>query len=61
LFWFRLIALEEVVVVGYGTQKKGEMTGSIAIASGELLNKKNCHEPYYDASRTTSYLPLLFI
>jgi hypothetical protein len=38
-------ALEEVVVVGYGTQKKGEMTGSIAIASGELLNKRIATNP----------------
>lgn len=38
-------ALEEVVVVGYGTQKKGEMTGSITIASGELLNKRIATNP----------------
>lgn len=38
-------ALEEVVVVGYGTQKKGEMTGSITIASGELWNKRIATNP----------------
>ncbi|MCJ7447675.1 MAG: TonB-dependent receptor [Bacteroidales bacterium] len=34
------IGLEEVVVVGYGTQKKVNLTGSVASASGdELLNR----------------------
>ncbi len=32
--------LEEVVVVGYGTQKKGDITGSIATMSGEKLNER---------------------
>src|SRR5690606_13640170 len=29
--------LEDVVVVGYGTQKKGNLTGSIDVVSGERL------------------------
>jgi len=31
--------LEDVIVVGYGTQKKSEVTGSIATVSGEEINK----------------------
>lgn len=31
-------ALEEVVVVGYGTQKKGDLTGAISSISGDALN-----------------------
>lgn len=37
--------LQEVVVVGYGTQKKTELTGSVAVASGELLNKRIATNP----------------
>ncbi|MDT0643085.1 TonB-dependent receptor [Zunongwangia sp. F363] len=33
-------ALDEVVVVGYGTQQKQDITGSIAVVSGEELNKQ---------------------
>ncbi len=31
--------LEEVVVIGYGTQKRGNLTGSIASVSGKILDK----------------------
>jgi TonB-linked SusC/RagA family outer membrane protein len=34
-------SLDEVVVVGYGTQKKGTLTGSIATASGDDLAKSS--------------------
>ncbi len=34
-------SLDEVVVVGYGTQKKGTLTGSVATASGEQLEKSS--------------------
>lgn len=34
-----LLSLEKVVVVGYGTQRKKEITGSIAIADEELVEK----------------------
>ena len=33
--------LDEIVVIGYGTQKKDDLTGSIAVVSGEDLNKTN--------------------
>jgi len=32
--------LEEVVVVGYGTQKKGNLTGSVDVVSGERLSNR---------------------
>lgn len=32
-------ALEEVVVVGYGTMRKSDVTGSIGVAKGEDLTK----------------------
>ena len=32
-------ALEEVVVVGYGTMRKSDVTGSISIAKGEDMMK----------------------
>ena len=32
-------ALEEVVVIGYGTQKRGNLTGSISSVSGKILEK----------------------
>lgn len=38
-------SLDEVVVVGYGTQKKTEMTGAVAAVSGELLNKRIATNP----------------
>ncbi|HUH48149.1 MAG TPA: TonB-dependent receptor plug domain-containing protein, partial [Arenibacter sp.] len=34
-------ALDEVVVVGYGTQKKVNLTGSVTSVGGEELNKRN--------------------
>ncbi|GAB6395410.1 MAG: SusC/RagA family TonB-linked outer membrane protein [Bacteroidales bacterium] len=34
-------ALEEVVVVGYGTQRKSDVTGSIAVATAEDILKSN--------------------
>jgi TonB-dependent starch-binding outer membrane protein SusC len=33
--------LEEVVVIGYGTQKKSSVTGSIAVADKELVGSQN--------------------
>ncbi len=33
--------LDEIVVIGYGTQKKDDLTGSIAVVSGDALNKTN--------------------
>jgi TonB-linked SusC/RagA family outer membrane protein len=33
-------ALEEVVVVGYGTQKKVNLTGAVSSVSGEVLNRR---------------------
>ncbi|MCK5135457.1 MAG: TonB-dependent receptor [Bacteroidales bacterium] len=33
--------LDEIVVIGYGTQKKDDLTGSIAVVSGEDLNRTN--------------------
>ena len=32
--------LEEVVVVGYGTQKKGNLTGSVAVVTAEELQER---------------------
>ena len=32
-------ALEEVVVVGYGTQKKSDLTGSVAVVDAEALKQ----------------------
>ena len=37
--------LDEVVVVGYGTQKKSDLTGSIASLSGEGLDKLQVGDP----------------
>ncbi|NJN28539.1 MAG: SusC/RagA family TonB-linked outer membrane protein [Cyclobacteriaceae bacterium] len=34
-----ITALEEIVVVGYGTQRKGDLTGSIASVSGKEIEK----------------------
>jgi hypothetical protein len=31
--------LEDVVVIGYGTQKRGNLTGSISSVSGKILEK----------------------
>jgi TonB-linked SusC/RagA family outer membrane protein len=38
-------ALEEVVVVGYGTQKKANLTGAVASVQGEELNKRIATNP----------------
>ena len=35
-----LIGLDEVVVIGYGTQKKSDLTGAVVSVSGEELNRK---------------------
>ncbi len=35
-----LINLNEIVVVGYGTQKKSDLTGSVATVSSDELNRK---------------------
>lgn len=37
--------LDEVVVVGYGTQKKANLTGSVASVGGEVLNKRKIANP----------------
>jgi len=34
------IGIEEVVTIGYGTQKKANLTGSVAAVEGEELNKR---------------------
>lgn len=33
--------LDEVVVVGYGTQKKGNLTGSISVVDGKEMTKRS--------------------
>ncbi|MBD1262356.1 TonB-dependent receptor [Maribacter polysiphoniae] len=38
-------ALEEVVVVGYGTQKKSDLTGAITSVGTEALNERNMTSP----------------
>jgi TonB-linked SusC/RagA family outer membrane protein len=38
-------SLNEVVVVGYGTQKKANLTGAVATVSGEDLNKRVATSP----------------
>ncbi len=38
-------ALEEVVVVGYGTQKKSDLTGSVAAVSAKDFNPGNVNTP----------------
>ena len=35
-----LIGMEEVVVIGYGTQKKSDLTGAVVSVSNEELNRK---------------------
>ncbi len=35
-----ITALEEIVVIGYGTQKKVNLTGAIGMASGEVLENR---------------------
>ncbi len=32
--------LQEVLVVGYGTQKKGNLTGAVASVGGEVLESR---------------------
>ena len=36
-----ILGLEEVVVIGYGTQRKVDLTGSIASTSGDILAERN--------------------
>jgi len=36
-----MVALEDVVVIGYGTQKKSDVTGAIASVSGEALKNRS--------------------
>ena len=36
-----LTELEEIVVVGYGVQKKGDLTGAISVVEGDNLTKSN--------------------
>lgn len=40
-----LQALDEVVVVGYGTQKRGDLTGSVASIKGERLTAQAVRSP----------------
>jgi len=41
-----IVALDEVVVVGYGTQKKSNVTGSVAVISEkELINRESNNSP----------------
>lgn len=39
--------LDQVVVVGYGTQKKADLTGSVAIVNAEEMKKRNSPRSYY--------------
>ena len=46
------LALDEVVVIGYGTAKKGNVTGSIATLKGEkVADRQNEKRPVF-AART---------
>jgi TonB-linked SusC/RagA family outer membrane protein len=36
-----LTELEEIVVVGYGVQKKGDLTGAISVVDGKTINRSN--------------------
>jgi TonB-dependent starch-binding outer membrane protein SusC len=38
-------SLEEVVVVGFGTQKRGDLTGSVGSISGEEIAAKPINQP----------------
>lgn len=38
-------SLAEVVVVGYGTQKKAELTSAVAVVTGEQINKRVATNP----------------
>ncbi len=35
-----MVGLDEVIVVGYGTQKKVNLTGAVGVADGEVLNDR---------------------
>ncbi|ULT26207.1 TonB-dependent receptor plug domain-containing protein [Sphingobacterium sp. E70] len=37
--------MDEVVVVGYGTQKKSNLTGAVAAVDGKTLNKRIATNP----------------
>jgi len=37
----KMESIDEVVVVGYGTQRKATLTGAVSAVSGESLNKRN--------------------
>src|SRR5208337_3313699 len=37
--------LEEIVVIGYGTVKKADATGSVAVVSAENFNKRSVNSP----------------
>ena len=41
--------LEQVVVIGYGTQKKSDLTGSVAVVDAEALKQTSClrHKFYF--------------
>lgn len=36
-----MMSLDEVVAIGYGTQKKKDLTGSVAVVDGDDISKKN--------------------
>lgn len=40
-----MVGLDEVVVVGYGTMKKSDLTGSVASVSGDALQKAASNRP----------------
>jgi hypothetical protein len=47
-------ALNDVVVIGYGTQKKADLTGAIATVSGADLNKRDRYRPDAAAAGETA-------
>lgn len=50
-------ALSEVVVVGYGTQKKINVTGSVAVVNGDDLNNR----PITNASQALQGVPGIYV
>ena len=50
--------LDDVVVIGYGTQKRGNLTGAIASVSGKVLEKVPTAQwlkPWSETSGCTDY------
>ncbi|WP_422854100.1 carboxypeptidase-like regulatory domain-containing protein [Flavobacterium ginsengisoli] len=46
--------LNEVVVIGYGTQKKSDLTGSVSVVNLESAKKVVTYDACKNASRTSS-------